>query len=48
MLNSYIVSASIHDSDVNNLKERVSVTFKQLTLKQVRDRCVYLRKIWVF
>lgn len=42
MLNSYIVSASIHDRDVNNLQERVSVTFTHLTLKpQVRDWCVY-------
>lgn len=48
MLNSYIVSASIRNSDVNNLKERVSVTFTHLTLKQVRDRCFYLRMISVF
>lgn len=48
MLNSYIVSASVHDSDVNNLRERVSVTFTHLKLKQVRDRFVYLRMIWVF
>ncbi|XP_049899008.1 adhesion G-protein coupled receptor G4 isoform X2 [Epinephelus moara] len=38
MLNSYIVSASINNSTVNNLKDRVVVTFRHKKLKQPGDQ----------
>lgn len=42
MLNSYIVSASLKNSNVNNLRERVLVTFKHLTTKDVSGESVQL------
>lgn len=42
MLNSYIVSASIKNSNVNNLRERVLVTFRHLTPKDVSGESVQL------
>lgn len=42
MLNSYIVSASIKNSDINNLRERVLVTFRHLTPKDVSGESVRL------
>uniref|UniRef100_A0A3B4T385 Uncharacterized protein n=1 Tax=Seriola dumerili TaxID=41447 RepID=A0A3B4T385_SERDU len=40
-LNSYIVSASINNSHVRNLKDRVVVTLSHLTPKQVGNYCIY-------
>lgn len=42
MLNSYIVSASIKNSNVNNLREGVLVTFRHLTSKDVSGESVQL------
>lgn len=43
MLNSYIISASIRNSNVNNLRERVLVTFRHPTAKDVSDGSVRLQ-----
>lgn len=51
MLNSYIVSASIKNSDINNLRERVLVTFRHLTPKDVSGESVRLaskRRLYMF
>lgn len=46
MLNSYIVSASIKNINVNNLREGVLVTFRHLTPKDVSGESIQLTSTW--